>query len=109
MAFTLTFATLLCLGALAALFGLSAYFSESGHAGSNLVLSGGYDDLLTYSLTGFFIAVIYGATPLPSLFAGRNRPTASDEAETHRPDTESNYSSEPPTLKPATETDKGST
>ena len=53
MAFTFTFATLLCLGALAALFGLSAYFSESGHAGSNLVLSGGYDDLLTYSLTGF--------------------------------------------------------
>lgn len=107
IAFALTYATLLCLGVLAVLF--RAHHIDPELANSNVNPSGGYDDLLTYGLTGFFIAVVYGATPLPSLFSKGNRPRALlNEAEPRRPDSEPDHSSEPPILKPSTETEKDS-
>jgi membrane protease YdiL (CAAX protease family) len=103
-AFALTYTTLLCLGVLAAFF--SATYLDPELTDGSLALSGGYDDLLTYSLTGLFIAVVYGATPLPSLFSGKNTNRSSDAADTNNPNVGSNYSPEPPILKPSSETEK---
>jgi len=103
-AFALNYTTLLCLGVLAAFFS-TTYFDPELTDGS-LTLSGGYVDLLTYGLTGFFIVVVYGATPLPSLFSGKNTNRSSDAADTNNPNAGSNYSPEPPILKPSSETEK---
>lgn len=96
--FALTYTTLLCV-AVFALFLSVAYFYPETVKSDLVVLTGGYDDLLTYGLAGIFISVIYGATSLPSLFSreasGRHDSKSSNQHPVHSP--------EPPILKPDTE------
>lgn len=84
--FSITYTTLICIAVLA--FFLSATYFDPEIIESDLALTGGYEDLLTYGLTGLFLAVIYGSTPLPPLIARNSSENSSD------------HPSEPPTLKP---------
>ncbi len=98
--FSLTYTTLICVAVLA-LFLSAAYFDPE-IIESDPALTGGYEDLLTYGLTGLFLAVIYGATPLRPLFSRGASEMASDEYASNNTEKSSDDSPEPPTLKPET-------
>ncbi len=98
--FSLTFTSLICVAVLA-LFLSAAYFDPE-IIESDPTMTGGYEDLLTYGLTGLFLAVIYGSTPLPPLFSREASAMASTGHESHNPEQNSDHSAAPPTLKPET-------
>ena len=98
--FSLTYTTLICVAVLA-LFLSAAYFDPE-IIESDPTLTGGYEDLLTYGLTGLFLTVIYGSTPLPPLISSEASAMASREYEPNNPGQNSDHSPEPPTLKPET-------
>lgn len=99
--FSITYTTLICTAVLA--FFLSATYFDPEIIESDLALTGGYEDLLTYGLTGLFLAVIYGSTPLPPLISRETSATPARRCNSNRSEKSSDHSSEPPTLKPETD------
>lgn len=96
--FSITYTTLIC-AAVLALF-LSATYFDPEIIESDLALTGGYEDLLTYGLTGLFLAVIYGSTPLPPLISRETSAIPAKRCNSNSSEKSSDHSSEPPTLKP---------